>query len=157
VVARSTIARFARGKAGQPRLLFVAHRVEILRQAMATYRQPLRAPAFGEVLAEGRTPKSYDHLFASIQSVVSADLVQRFGPDYWHTVVIDECHHLPAQSFDAFGRGARPKFLLGLTATPLRADGKPIAEYFDPRPDQPKIGVRALRPRHGFASSDSGL
>lgn len=102
---------------------------------MATYRQALRAPAFGEVLAEGRTPGSHDHLFASIQSVASAQLLQRFGADYWHTVVIDECHHLPAQSFDAFARNVRPKFLLGLTATPLRSDGKPIGEYFDARPD----------------------
>ena len=128
---------------GQPRLLFVAHRVEILRQAMATYRQALRSPAFGEVLAEGRVPGSYDHLFASIQSVVSGDLLQRFGPEYWHTVVIDECHHLPAQSFDAFARNVRPKVLLGLTATPLRADGKPIGEYFDPRPDsRPAVELR---------------
>ncbi len=58
-------------------------------------------------------------------------------------MVIDECHHLPAQSFDAFARGVRPKFLLGLTATPLRADGRPIAEYFDPRPDnRPAVELR---------------
>jgi hypothetical protein len=110
---------------------------------MAIYRHALRSSDFGEVLAEGRVPASYDHLFASIQSVGAAGLLERFGPDYWHTVVIDECHHLPAQSFDAFARGVRPKFLLGLTATPLRADGKPIAEYFDPRPDnRPAVELR---------------
>ena len=95
VVAALDYRALCQAQGGQPRLLFVAHRVEILRQA-------LRSPAFGEVLAEGRAPDSYDHLFASIQSVASADLLERFGPDYWHTVVIDECHHLPAQSFDAF-------------------------------------------------------
>jgi superfamily II DNA or RNA helicase/HKD family nuclease len=143
VVAALDYREQCKAQGGQPRLLFVAHRVEILRQAMATYRQALRSPAFGEVLAEGRIPNSYDHLFASIQSVVSANLLQRFGPDYWHTVVIDECHHLPAQSFDTFARHVRPKYLLGLTATPLRADGRPIAEYFDPRPDQrPAVELR---------------
>lgn len=143
VVAALDYRELCKAQGGQPRLLFVAHRVEILRQAMVTYRQALRSPTFGEVLAEGRTPDSYDHLFASIQSVSSADLLERFGPDYWHTVVIDECHHLPAQSFDAFARRVRPKFLLGLTATPLRADGKPIAEYFDPRPDnRPAVELR---------------
>ena len=143
VVAALDYRALCKAQGGQPRLLFVAHRVEILRQAMVTYRQALRSPAFGEVLAEGRAPDSYDHLFASIQSVVSADLLERFGPDYWHTVVIDECHHLPAQSFDAFARAVKPKFLLGLTATPLRADGKPIAEYFDPRPDhRPAVELR---------------
>jgi superfamily II DNA or RNA helicase/HKD family nuclease len=143
VVAALDYRALCQAQGGQPRLLFVAHRVEILRQAMVTYRQALRSPAFGEVLAEGRTPASHDHLFASIQSVVSADLLQRFGADYWHTVVIDECHHLPAQSFDAFARGVRPRFLLGLTATPLRSDGKPIAAYFDARPDNhPAVELR---------------
>ncbi len=143
VVAALDYRALCQTQRGQPRLLFVAHRVEILRQAMATYRQALRSPDFGEVLAEGREPSSWDHLFATIQSVGSAGLLERFGPDYWHTVVIDECHHLPAQSFDAFARGVRPKFLLGLTATPLRADGKPIAEYFDPRPDhRPAVELR---------------
>lgn len=143
VVAALDYRALCKAQGGQPRLLFVAHRVEILRQAMATYRQALRSPSFGEVLAEGRAPASYDHLFASIQSVGSAGLLERFGPDYWHTVVIDECHHLPSQSFDAFTRQVRPKYLLGLTATPLRADGKPIAEYFDPRPDnRPAVELR---------------
>lgn len=143
VVAALDYRALCQTQGGQPRLLFVAHRVEILRQAMATYRQALRSPDFGEVLAEGRDPSSWDHLFATIQSVGSAGLLERFGPDYWHTVVIDECHHLPAQSFDTFARGVRPTFLLGLTATPLRADGKPIAEYFDPRPDnRPAVELR---------------
>ncbi len=143
VVAALDYRALCQAPGGHPRLLFVAHRVEILRQAMATYRQALRSPDFGEVLAEGHDPSSWDHLFATIQSVSSAGLLERFGPDYWHTVVIDECHHLPAQSFDAFARGVRPKFLLGLTATPLRADGKPIAEYFDPRPDsRPAVELR---------------
>jgi superfamily II DNA or RNA helicase/HKD family nuclease len=143
VVAALDYRALCHAQGGQPRLLFVAHRVEILRQAMATYRQALRSPAFGEVLAEGREPVSFDHLFASIQSVGSAGLLERFGPDYWHTVVIDECHHLPALSFDAFARVVRPKLLLGLTATPLRADGKPIADYFDPRPDnRPAVELR---------------
>ena len=143
VVAALDYRTLCQTQGGQPRLLFVAHRVEILRQAMATYRQALRSPAFGEVLAEGRAPASWDHLFASIQSVSSAGLLERFGPDYWYTVVIDECHHLPAQSFDVFARAVKPKFLLGLTATPLRADGRPIAEYFDPRPDnRPAVELR---------------
>lgn len=143
VVAALDYRGLAESVGGHPRLLFVAHRVEILRQAMVTYRQALRAPAFGELLAEGSVPGSFDHLFASIQSVASGRLVERFGTDYWHTIVIDECHHLPATSFDTFARAVRPKYLLGLTATPLRADGKPIGEYFDPRPDgRPAVELR---------------
>lgn len=118
-----------------PRLLFVAHRIEILQQAMATFRQLLRQPDFGELLADGAQPASHQHLFATIASVLSRDLLQRFGADYWHTTIIDECHHLPARSFTEFVRAVRPRILLGLTATPERADGASVLEFFDQRPD----------------------
>jgi len=135
VVAALDYRRICQINGGKPRLLFVAHRVEILRQAIGTYRQSLRDPAFGEILAEGRQPNSFDHLFATIQSVTSNALLNRFGPTYWNTVVIDECHHLPAASFEQFVKTVKPDLLLGLTATPLRADGKLINSYFDSRPD----------------------
>ncbi len=135
VVAALDYQRTSRSIGGQPRLLFVAHRVEILRQAIATYRQATRDPAFGDVLAEGSEPASFDHLFSTIQSVASNGLLQRFGASHWHTVVIDECHHLPAASFDRFAKAIKPDILLGLTATPLRADGQLINTYFDSRPD----------------------
>ena len=135
VVAALDYQRICRSSGGQPRLLFVAHRVEILRQAIATYRQAIRDPAFGEILAEGSQPASFDHLFATIQRVTSNDLLNRFGVSYWHTVVIDECHHLPATSFDQFAKAVKPDVLLGLTATPLRTDGQLVNAYFDNRPD----------------------
>ena len=128
---------------GRPRLLFVAHRKEILAQAKRTYREVLRDHSFGEMLADGSEPQSHDHLFAVIDSVVARDLVGKCGSDYWHTVVVDECHRLAADRFDAFVRSVHPKVLLGLTATPERSDGKPIFPYFDNRPDgSPAVELR---------------
>lgn len=128
---------------GRPRLLFVAHREEILKQALRTYREVLRDPDFGELLAGGRDPERIDHLFATIDSVTSRDLVGMAGADYWHTVVVDECHRLAADRFDAFATAIRPQVLLGLTATPERSDGRPISVYFDPRPDSsPAVELR---------------
>jgi superfamily II DNA or RNA helicase len=128
---------------GLPKLLFVAHRVELLRQARDTYRQVLKRPAFGELLAEGSEPGSFDHLFASIQAVTARGLINRVGPDYWHSVVIDECHHLPATSFDQFARQVTPRILLGLTATPERSDGDSVLRCFDARPDgSPAVELR---------------
>lgn len=128
---------------GRPRLLFVAHREEILRQALRTYREVLRDPDFGELLAGGCEPERHDHLFATIDSVTSRDLVATVGADYWHTVVVDECHRLAADRFDAFVTAVRPSLLLGLTATPERTDGQPISQYFDPRPDgSPAVELR---------------
>ena len=120
---------------GHPRLLFVAHREEILRQAMRTYREVLRNPEFGDLLTGSHQPERWDHLFATIDSVTSRDLVATVGTDHWHTVVVDECHRLAADRFDAFAKAVRPSVLLGLTATPERSDGQPIAQYFDSRPD----------------------
>jgi superfamily II DNA or RNA helicase/HKD family nuclease len=119
----------------RPRLLFVAHREQILKQGMKMYREVLRDGSFGDLLVGGADPQQHDHLFASIDSIVSRGLVARFGPDYWHTVVIDECHRLAAPRLDAFARAISPAILLGLTATPERSDGQPLAPYFTSRPD----------------------
>jgi superfamily II DNA or RNA helicase len=89
------------------------------------------------------TPAHHDHLFASIDSLTSRDLVERLGADYWHTVVIGECHRLAADRFDRLARAIRPALLLGLTATPERSDGQPIQSYFTARPDgEPAVELR---------------
>ena len=128
---------------GRPRLLFVSHREEILRQAQRSYREVLREPDFGELLAGGREPDRLDHLFATIDSLSSRQLLQKLGADHWHSVVIDECHRLAADRFDSFALAVKPRLLLGLTATPERSDGKPIGHYFDARPDgSPAVEMR---------------
>lgn len=143
VVAAFDYRRLCAQTGGRPRLLFVAHREEILRQARRTYREVLRDHSFGELLVGGADLERAEHLFATIDSLYSRKLVDRFGPDYWHTVVVDECHRLAAQRFDAFITSIRPYILLGLTATPERSDGQPILRYFDQRPDgSPAIELR---------------
>ncbi|MBN9405328.1 MAG: DUF3427 domain-containing protein [Burkholderiales bacterium] len=143
VVAAFDYRNTCRKEGGRPRLLFVAHRDEILRQALRTYREVLRDPEFGELLTGAHQPARWDHLFATIDSVSSRDLVATVGAEHWHTVVIDECHRLAADRFDAFAKAVRPSVLLGLTATPERSDGQPIAPYFDARPDgSPAVELR---------------
>jgi superfamily II DNA or RNA helicase/HKD family nuclease len=143
VVAAFDYRNTCRAEGGRPRLLFVAHREEILRQAMRTYREVLRDPEFGDLLTGSHQPERWDHLFATIDSVSSRGLVAAVGADHWHTVVVDECHGLAADRFDAFVKAARPRVLLGLTATPERSDGQPITPYFDSRPDgSPAVELR---------------
>jgi superfamily II DNA or RNA helicase len=143
VVAAFDYKRLCQQAGGRPRLLFVAHREEILKQALRTYREVLRDHASGEVLVGGVQPEGFEHLFATIDSVSSRELVSRCGVEHWHTVVIDECHRLAADCFDAFVSAVRPRVLLGLTATPERSDGKPILGYFDNRPDgSPAVELR---------------
>lgn len=143
VVAAFDYRRTCAQLGGRPRLLFVAHREEILRQALRTYREVLRDHSFGELLVGGSELESHDHVFATIDSVTSRNLVARCSPNHWDTVVVDECHRLAADRFDAFVTSVRPRILLGLTATPERSDGKPILGYFDSRPDgSPAVELR---------------
>ena len=143
VVAAFDYRSTCRIEGGRPRLLFVAHREEILRQALRTYREVLRDPEFGDLLTGNHQPERWDHLFATIDSLTSRDLVATLGSAHWHTVVVDECHRLAADRFDAFVKAVRPAVLLGLTATPERSDGQPIAQYFDARPDgSPAVELR---------------
>jgi superfamily II DNA or RNA helicase len=143
VVAAFDYRRLCSIEGGRPRLLFVAHREEILRQSMRTYREVLRDNTFGTLLVGGVDPDSYDHLFATIDSVDARGLLDRLSEEHWHTVVVDECHRLAAERFDRFVTRVKPRYLLGLTATPERSDGRPILAYFDNRPDgAPAVELR---------------
>lgn len=130
VIAAFDYARQIGSDGLRPRLLFLAHREEILHQARATFRNVLRDGAFGELLVRGHEPETYDHLFASIQSFNSRRLLERFGSDHWAYVVLDECHHAPADSYRAVMTGLSPAILLGLTATPERSDGRSLLPDF---------------------------
>ena len=133
-----------RGEEGvAPRLLFIAHRSQILVQALSTFRQVLRDPAFGELLDGDNTPSQYEHIFATINTVHSRHLVGQLGSHFWRMVIVDEAHHLPATTFDQFINAVRPHYLLGLTATPERSDGQSLTHYFDSRPDgSPAVSLR---------------
>lgn len=131
VIAACDYARVAAAVGTRPRLLFLAHRKEILLQARDTFRHALQDGAFGELMVDGDRPESYEHVFATIQSVVAAGLLDRLGATHFRHVVIDECHHLPAPSYQAVILRLQPDLLVGLTATPERTDGKSLLPDFD--------------------------
>jgi superfamily II DNA or RNA helicase/HKD family nuclease len=131
VIAACDYARIAAAAGTRPRLLFLAHRKEILLQARDTFRHAMQDGAFGELLVDGDRPESYQHVFATIQSFSAAGLLERLGPAHFHHVVVDECHHLPAPSYQAVVQRLQPDILVGLTATPERSDGKSLLPDFD--------------------------
>jgi superfamily II DNA or RNA helicase len=108
-------------------LLFVAHRKELLDQARRTYREVLGDGTFGELLVAGQYPSSWGHVFASVQSLRNVDL-QAFD-----VAVIDEFHHAEAPSYRHLLDRLQATELLGLTATPDRADGVDVRAFFDNR------------------------
>lgn len=118
---------------GTNRLLFVAHREEILRQSQYTFQNILRDPNFGDLFVGGSRPESLDHLFVSIQTVNSQELYDRLPADYYDYIVVDEFHHAAAPTYQRLLGHFHPQLLLGLTATPERMDGKSVLDYFGGR------------------------
>ncbi|WP_081282487.1 DUF3427 domain-containing protein, partial [Mycobacterium asiaticum] len=114
------------------RLLFVAHRNEILDQSLATFRHALRNASFGEKWISGSRPQRFDHVFASIQSLNAANLGD-LAPDHFDVVIVDEFHHAAAPSYRKLLNHVQPQELLGLTATPERSDDLSILHWFDDR------------------------
>ncbi len=112
------------------KLLFLAHRKEILVQSLSAYRGILRDNNFGELWVDGLIPDSYEYVFASIQTLNNKLDQLNLSPEYFDYIVIDECHHLTANSYRGIIEYFKPKVLLGLTATPERMDGGDIQEDF---------------------------
>jgi len=100
-----------RGSLTRDRLLFVAHRQEILEQSRATFRHALRDAAFGELWVGDERPRRFDHVFASIQSVSSSG-VETIDPRMFDVLIVDEFHHAAAPSYDALPSHFQPAELL---------------------------------------------
>jgi|TARA_B100002003_G_scaffold249097_1_gene284498 superfamily II DNA or RNA helicase len=124
--------RRLREQLDRARLLFVAHRSEILEQSRDTFRHVLRDGSFGELWVGGEKPSRWEHVFASIQSL-SVNDVTTVDPQQFDVVIVDEFHHAAARSYEKLLAHLQPLHLLGLTATPERADGLDILQWFDNR------------------------
>ncbi len=112
-------------------LLFVAHRKEILEQSRLVFQHVLHDSDFGELMADGESPNEGRFVFASIQSLQNR--VDSIDPTQFDALIVDEFHHAAADSYDRLLQRLEPKILLGLTATPERADGKSVLDWFDQR------------------------
>lgn len=112
------------------KLLFVAHRKEILQQAKATFQGILKNNNFGELWVDGIEPNSHEYLFVSVQTLNNRLKDLNLSPEYYDFIILDEAHHGSASSYRPFLNYFKPKVLLGLTATPERMDNENILEDF---------------------------
>ena len=131
VISAFDYARFVRTNPGKNRLLFIAHREEILKQSQKCFRSVLRDYNFGELYTGNNKPVSLDHLFMSIQSFNSIRPYLELDKHYYDFIIVDEFHHAAAKSYQSLLNYFEPQILLGLTATPERMDGKDILKYFN--------------------------
>ena len=114
------------------RVLFVAHREEILKQAAVSFRNVRNSEDYGFFTGEEKsTDKSV--IFASVATLGRSEYLSEkyFAPDYFQYLVIDEFHHAVNEQYQRIVKYFKPQFLLGLTATPERMDGRNIYELCD--------------------------
>ena len=129
IVAGLDYQNLLRASSSGLKILFVAHRMEILQQSQRVFREILMDGNFGELFVGGEKPERWNHVFASVQSLNSYG-VDRIDPQHFDVVVIDEFHHAEAKTYRRLLDHLKPKELLGLTATPERADGVDVKNDF---------------------------
>ncbi|MFD0777509.1 DUF3427 domain-containing protein [Flavobacterium myungsuense] len=119
-----------RSNSKSSKLLFVAHRKEILQQAKATFQGVLKDNNFGDLWVDGLEPNSTEYVFASVQTLNNRLKEIKLSPEYYDFIIIDEVHHISASTYRPILNYFKPVVLLGLTATPERMDGEDILADF---------------------------
>lgn len=137
VISAFDYQEFARTHS-RARILFTAHREEILRQSLNTYRSVLQNANFGTLWVGANRPQEaseYEHLFVSISMFNSRfdEFFALLDSDFYDYIVIDEAHHSQADSYRKLFDHFQPQLLVGLTATPERMDGKDLRPDFGNR------------------------
>ncbi len=133
IISAFDYRNYVRSKNPQARLLFVAHREEILKQSLSRFRMIMRDPNFGDLCIRGVIPQNINHCFISIQTFNSTKFHTLTSPDFYDYIIVDEFHHAAAASYQTLLQYYHPKILVGLTATPERMDNLDILGYFDGR------------------------
>jgi len=129
-LGKTYLAAFDSEKVEAKRVLFVAHREEILLQAEATFQRIHPQAKVGHYTG-GLKEAEADLLFASVQTLGKSHHLEKFLPDHFDYIVVDEFHHAAAPTYRRLLTHFRPCFLLGLTATPERTDQSDILSLCD--------------------------
>jgi superfamily II DNA or RNA helicase len=141
------------------RVLFVVHRERIAQQAMESFRDVLGIGKSYGLYIGAQSDTQSDFIFSTVQTLSRSDRLNRFGREDFDCIIVDESHRAGAKSYERFLSHFRPKFLLGMTATPERTDGLDIFPLFDHNVAFEIRLQRALRedmlcPFHYFGVSD---
>lgn len=125
--AGKTVTAVTDAKNFGERTLFIAHTKELIKQAKKTFKQIWPQVSVGSYLGEEKEKNAYV-VCGSVQNV--SQNLDDFAPDEFGYLIIDECHHSAANTYKKILNYFKPKFTLGLTATPERADGEDLFMYF---------------------------
>lgn len=127
---KTYLSAFAVKKANPKRLLFLAHREQILKQACKTFAKIIPDIQYG-ILSANHKDFHKPYLFATINMLNKEENLTQFTPTHFDYIIIDETHRAGTNSYLKILNYFQPQFLLGMTATPERTDGFDIYQLFD--------------------------
>lgn len=125
-------AAFTMREMNPKRILFLVHREQIAKQAMASFERVYNDPSITFGLVSGNV-KKYDatHVFSTMQMMGRYDVMKQYDPKTFDCIIIDEVHRAGSESYQRIIDYFKPQFLLGMTASPERTDGYDLYELFD--------------------------
>lgn len=129
-MGKTWLSAFDARQSGARRVLFVAHREEILDQAAETFARIWPKSRIGYYVGRQRDVEA-EVLCASVQTLGREAHLERFEPDHFDYIVVDEFHHAAARTYRRLLAHFDAAFLLGLTATPDRTDRSDILSLCD--------------------------
>ena len=119
-------------KAYQPkRFLFIVHRSNIIHAAIKTYKEVFGTTKTYGIYSGNNKELDNDYIFSTIQTLSIKQNLEQFNPELFEYIVIDETHRAGAETYQRVIKYFKPKFLLGMTATPERTDGLDIFKLFN--------------------------
>ena len=144
------------------RLLFVVHRANIAQAAMETFKKVFGFKKEMGFYSGARRELDKDFIFSTIQTISKDSHLSNFDPTHFDYIIIDESHRAGAESYQKIFNHFKPKFLLGMTATPERTDGLDIFSLYDHNIAyeirlQKALEIDILSPFHYFGVTDLSI
>ena len=128
---KTYLAAFDVKKYKPKRMLFLVHREQILKQAMKSFQRVIGTNIKAGLLTGNCRDIESDYIFSTIQTMSKKSVFQEFHREHFDYIIIDETHKAGAESYQTIIDYFKPKFLLGMTASPERMDGFDIFSLFD--------------------------
>ena len=122
---------FALRETRQKKVLFLVHREQIAKQALKSYKRVFGSNRTYGLLSGTEKNFTQDYIFSTMQTMAKDEIMQKFLPDHFDTIVVDEVHRAGANSYQKIMSYFKPNFYLGMTASPERMDGFDIFALFD--------------------------
>lgn len=115
---KSLASAFMLQEMGTKRALFVVHREQIAKQTMKSYKRIFGSSRTYGLLSGNSREFESDFLFATMQMLSKEDILSHYSPEDFDVIILDECHHAGAESYQKIMQYFKPEFWLGMTASP---------------------------------------